>query len=329
MTNDPSGEAAAREHWAQIAQAVTAQRATARTTAESDEPPRSAVVDPVETEAVHAIEAPASASAPPTSTAVASEAASGSKRRFFSRPSPDVAAAPAGEGVNPLLPDGAGRRPASRRREDVDELDDDAATGLDVLGLGHVTGPAIPPPAPTPLNPALRLPASWPPRRPTVPGEHLVQVVGLHGGAGTSTMAALIGPAAIDCGAGLDNVVDVTVPVLFVTRSHARGLDLALRIGQQFAARNLDPLPVLGLCVIHDAPSLSKGLARALRSVERSLPNCWTLPWNEDVRHDPALPPAADRGRMARDVRRILRKAGRLRDRDDGEAEQPTHSQSI
>ncbi|MBU2698834.1 MULTISPECIES: DUF6668 family protein [Pimelobacter] len=316
MIDDPSESATAREHWARVAANVAAERVAAAAEHASTEAPEDVELDEI-------------SSAP--SRSAETEAVAGSKRRFFSRSNPDTATAPAAAGVNPLLaePGGAARRAASGRGEDDDELEaaDEGGSGLSRLGLGHVTGPAIPPPAPTPLNPALRVPGTWPPVRPAS-GEHLVQVVGLHGGAGTSTMAALLGPKALDCGVGLDNVVDVTIPVLFVTRSHARGLDLARRAGQQFAARNLEPLRVLGLCVVQDAPTLSKGLARALRSVERSLPNCWTLPWDEDLRHDPALPPAADRGRIARDVRRILRKAARLRDRDDGDAEQPTGSQN-
>lgn len=189
--------------------------------------------------------------------------------------------------------------------------------GLAALGLEHATGPTTPPVAPAPLNPALPVSGQWPAASTghgPGPQGTAVQLVGLHGGAGTSTVAALIGPHALDCGTDLEHLAYLAVPVLFVTRSHAHGLDLALRLGQQFAARSLEPVPILGLCVVHDAPTLSKKLARTLRSVQKALPSCWTVPWDEDLRNDPTLPPTASRGRLGRDVRRIVKKAQALHD---------------
>lgn len=238
---------------------------------------------------------------------IAAAATGNASRRFFSRPAPEDRQADGPTGANPFMPaaDGAA---AARSGEERGALED--------AGLGHVAGPTDPPVAPTPLNPALAIPSSWPigPAHPF----NAVQLVGLHGGAGTSTMAALLGPVALDCGTSLANLTTLEIPVLFVTRTHAHGLDLALRLGQQYAARALDQVMVLGLVVVRDAPTLSKGLARTLRSVEKTLPNCWTVPWSEDLRHDPEMPSPADHGRMARDVRRIVKKAEQLRDRHAG-----------
>lgn len=217
-----------------------------------------------------------------------------------------AAGSAASSAVNPFLP---GTR---KTVIDDEERHEEGGEGLAALGFGHAVGPTSPPVAPAPLNPAVRVPSGWPGA--PAPAGTCVQLVGLHGGAGVSTLAGLLGEEAIDCGPGLGNLVTLQLPVLFVTRSHAHGLDLALRVGQQHASRTLEPLMILGLVVVHDAPTLSKGLARTLRSVEKSLPNCWTVPWSEDLRHDTAPPPAATGGRTGRDAHRILKKASQLRD---------------
>lgn len=226
------------------------------------------------------------------------------RRRFFSK-APAAEETPEPSGVNPFLPPSDAAAVSAL-------VDDDTTHGHGLSdGLDHTTGPTAAPIAPAPAKPALPIPAMWPvPERPC---SGTVQLLGLHGGAGTSTVAALIGPEAVDCGVGLDQLRSMALPVLFVTRTHAHGLDLALRLGQQHAARSFDTLMVLGLVVVHDAPTLSRGLARKLRSAQRTLPNCWTVPWDEDLRHQPDLPASvAGRGRTARDVRRILKKADRL-----------------
>ena len=243
------------------------------------------------------------------------------KRRLFSRPSSAAEPAPTAA-VNPLLPPDA----SGGRGLDNDEGAGHAsAGGLSAIGFEHVAGPTAPPLAPIPLNPALQVPLTWPQRAPEAVE---VQLVGLHGGAGTTTVAGLLGPQAADCGVGLEELITTDVPVLFVTRTHAHGLDLALRVGQQYAARSLEPLMVLGVVVVHDAPQLSKGLGRTVRSVQKTLPNCWTVAWDEDWRHDPNPPPVATHGRLARDARRILRKAAALREsRADPPQTQTEHQQ--
>jgi len=329
-TTPPIGAGAGK--WADRARLAAARRAKEAAEAGGGHAPGPAPETPAETPAEAraetraerastagpAPEAPHAAAAAPSEEQVRAR-----KRRFFSRPDarPDLAPTEpsTGRGVNPLLED-AYRSPGKHTATEDDDLDEGdvsegRGSGLRSRGLGHTTGPVDPPVAPAPLNPAVRVPESWPiAPAPSGPDAAQIQLVGLHGGAGTSTLAAEIGPAALDCGVGLDALVTTELPVLFVTRSHARGLDLALRLGQQYAARSLDPLMILGVCVVEDAPTLTKGLARILRSVQKSLPNCWTVAWDEDLRHDPALPAPATRGRLARDIRRMLRKATALRE---------------
>ncbi|GAB3868546.1 hypothetical protein GCM10028801_44650 [Nocardioides maradonensis] len=240
-------------------------------------------------------------------------AAETTKRRLFGRGGSAAAVSPAtAASVNPFLPG-----PALEGGPQVqDTSSEERGRGLAAVGFGHTTGPRNPPVAPVPLNPALAVPSSWPSTAGTP--STVVQLVGLHGGAGTSTLAAELGPQAADCGVGLAGLRSVEIPVLFVARTHAHGLDLALRTAQQYAARGLGPITVLGIVVVHDAPGpLSKQLARRLKSVEKAFPNCWTVPWSEDLRHNVALPPVAERGARGRDVRRILKKATELTDRHE------------
>lgn len=264
-----------------------------------------------------------SAEQPPEPPAAAGRG--GKRRADVPDPSTPVAPSP----VNPFLPNAPAPTqpglveaidPATGAADKRSEERGGGGGGLAELGFGHTSGPVDPPLATAPLNPAVVVPAALPETPAPGPQGAVVQLVGLHGGAGVRTLSALIGPQALDCGTGLDSIRSVDVPVLFVTRSHAYGLDLALRLGQQYAARSLEPLMVLGVVVVYDAPTLSKGLARTLKSVEKALPNCWIVPWSEDLRHAVTPPDAASRGRLGRSVRSVLKKAGELR-----ESREPPH----
>lgn len=160
--------------------------------------------------------------------------------------------------------------------------------GVEVLEPVMVTGA----PTPTggtqpPARPVLHLPDPVSVGRldPTCPV--VVQVVGLHGGAGTSTAAGLLGEASVDCGVDLVDLRDLSVPVLLVARTHARGLELLARAGQQWSSGALSQLTVLGSLLVDDAPQLTRGLDRQVQSAQRVLPHSWRLRWSEDLRHDP------------------------------------------
>jgi hypothetical protein len=175
----------------------------------------------------------------------------------------------------------------------------------------HFTGPDSPPAAPPPSRLAVVLPPVWA----TPATGAVVQLVGLHGGAGTTTLAALAGPGAIDLGTSLTGAA-ASVPVLFVTRTHARGLDLALRLGQQWAAGGISPLRVVGLAAVYDAPTLTPALTRTLKSVTKTLPHCWVFRWDENLRASAAPPSAAPSGRLGRELKNIRKHATRLTEKD-------------
>lgn len=166
------------------------------------------------------------------------------------------------------------------------------ASGVDEadrVGAGALQGPPAPGGAPCLDEPVLVLPEDVRSRLAS-PAGVLVQVVGLHGGAGTSTIAALLEGAGHDCGVGLDALIAVDVPLILVARTHARGLELARQAGQQWSSGGLAPLDLLGMVLVADAPERSSDLERGAKRVRRGVPNGWLLEWSEAFRHDPDLP---------------------------------------
>ncbi|MBN9748644.1 hypothetical protein DMP23_47550 [Amycolatopsis sp. A1MSW2902] len=179
-------------------------------------------------------------------------------------------------------------------------------------GRFEYEGAPMPTGAPAPANPVLRLPL-WmvsprvaPPRIPTVP---LLQVVGLHGGAGATTVAGLLGQGVVDCGVGLDWLWTPSAPVLLVARTHGHGLDLVRRTGQQWASGGLNQIRILGLVLVADLPNLG-AQKRPAESASRIFPVTWRLDWEEELRLNPG-PPHPDRlsSRMRRIRKSVLAKA--------------------
>lgn len=197
---------------------------------------------------------------------------------------------------NPFLP----ATPTSSEEEE----------GKDALGPVMSTGPARPTGAPAPADPVLQVPDRFVVR--AVRPEIMVQVVGLHGGAGTSTVASQLGSAALDCGVGLAGLADPTIPVVLVARTHARGLNLVRRVAAQWASGGLDDLRLLGIVFVDDAPALSKLLDRDLRSAERALPHAWRIRWSDELRHSIELPGEAAGGKVRRTRKSLLDQAHKL-----------------
>lgn len=224
----------------------------------------------------------------------ASERRRGLTRFHSTRPPVEQETAPSG---NPFLPPSS-----SPERAELD--------GDDLSAPVMTSGPAEPTGAPAPQDPVLRIPSRIDATR-AYPGL-VVQVVGLHGGAGTSTVASLLGREAIDCGCGLVGLVDLELPVVLVARTHARGLQLVKRAAAQWASGGLSGIALLGVVLVDDAPALSKGLHREVKSVERALPHAWHVSWSEDFRHSLELPGEASGGRLRRIRKSLLDQANKL-----------------
>ena len=141
------------------------------------------------------------------------------------------------------------------------------------------------------------------PRMPVSGPAPAVWVMGAHGGAGESTVAALLkGAVATDHawpvreehGGQDDQAEDV---VLLVCRSNSAGLRAAQLAAIEYGSGSL-PGALVGLVVMADAPGrLPKPLADQLRLVAGAVPHLWQLPWVEAWRTNApdaaGLPPVA------------------------------------
>lgn len=106
-----------------------------------------------------------------------------------------------------------------------------------------------------------------------------------HGGAGTSTLAALI-PGSGNAGRYWPTPTSGgRSQVLLVARSHASGLCAAQAAARQWASGVLPSVRLLGLVAIADAPGKRpKPLNDLLRLISGGVPRLWELPWVEALR---------------------------------------------
>lgn len=113
-----------------------------------------------------------------------------------------------------------------------------------------------------------------------------VYVVGAHGGAGESTVAALNPMWWAETGHGWPLVSTSPSPrVLLVARTSASGLRAAQAAATQWAAGATPPINLLGLVLVADAPGrLPRALRELVRLVSGGVPCTWMLPWNEPWR---------------------------------------------
>jgi len=121
--------------------------------------------------------------------------------------------------------------------------------------------------------------------------EPLVWVVGVHGGSGASTVAALLGEDAVELYRHLPIVPHGWAPprVLLTARTHAAGLHYAAGVAAQWATGRTG-IELLGLAVLDDGPRLPKELATEVTRVAGMVPALWHLPWCEEWRSSVEAP---------------------------------------
>lgn len=135
-----------------------------------------------------------------------------------------------------------------------------------------------------------------------VPASRIV-VMGLHGGAGASTVAELLGEDAGESGQAWPIPPEgETLGVLAVCRSHWRGLQAADIFTRQWAAELLEGSTLLGLVIVDDGPQLADGQKRTVRRLLKRTPKGVHIPWVEAWRH--ASP---SQGRIPARINRITR----------------------
>lgn len=133
-----------------------------------------------------------------------------------------------------------------------------------------------------------------------------VMVMGLHGGAGASTVARLLEDRATDVGTSWPTAGGWTRPrpvlnVLAVCRTDHFGLTAGMEFARQWARGSLTDSRLLGILIIDDGPKLFDSQKRAARKLGQMTPHGWHLPWINEWRID-----FPDAGRLPRRIRKTL-----------------------
>lgn len=163
------------------------------------------------------------------------------------------------------------------------------------LPPAHTTGAAAPQSGVPAPRPDTRLPVAK--KRPAA-----LWVVGVHGGAGESTLASL-SPDWRAAGHVWPHVSGVKAQVVLVARTNAKGLKAAQTAAIQWASGHAPDIDLLGLVVIHDAPGrLPRELRDLLQVVSGGVPRTWSVPWVEAWRFDGEI----SANTAPRDVRRVI-----------------------
>lgn len=118
-----------------------------------------------------------------------------------------------------------------------------------------------------------------------------VFVVGVHGGAGESTLTRLVLGAKAT--AHRWPATDATPAVLMCARTSYAGLLAAQRAARAWAAGQTPSLRLLGIVFIADAPGkLPRPLAEFRQLIAGGVPHHWFLDWHEPFRLGDAAAPA-------------------------------------
>lgn len=147
-------------------------------------------------------------------------------------------------------------------------------------------------------------PKQWP--RTKISDHKNITIFGLHGGAGTSTVAKLFGDDAFDGGQGFPVATGWTRPlpvlnVLAVARTHFAGLRAADEFTQAWATGELAESNVLGLILVDDGPHLIMDQKRMVKRLLKKTPKGGHIPWQEEWRHNPPNP-----SRLPLRIRRMI-----------------------
>lgn len=116
-------------------------------------------------------------------------------------------------------------------------------------------------------------------------GDGTVAVVGLHGGAGTTSVQRILARAASGPGglafedAPRTLVVPRTGAALFVARTSGVGLERAHAAAREWGSGAIPGLALLGLVLVADRPKPAPELAAGIKRVARMYPRTWHMPW--------------------------------------------------
>lgn len=174
---------------------------------------------------------------------------------------------------NPFIP------PPPVAAPDVIEPPDEVFGATDEL---H--GPASPA-----IAPAVDVSADQPWQQVTISSREPIMVMGLHGGAGATTMTQLLADRALDVGTAWPVAGGWERPlphlsVLAVCRNHQAGIRAGLRFARQWAAGWLPASQLVGIVIIDDGPQLLEAQKAATRRLAQMTPTGWHVPWHDQWR---------------------------------------------
>ncbi len=179
-----------------------------------------------------------------------------------------------------------------------------------------LAGPALPQQAPPPLRARRELPRPAAPQ-PGVPAPDNADRLprrdvnrpaplwwlGVHGGAGETTLANLVAGSRTAGHAWPIGYDGARTNVVLVARSNAAGLAAAQRAAIEWASGVLPSVNVLGLVIVADAPGkLPKPLRELAHLVSGGVPRAWHMPWIEAWR----LGETPDLEHAPKDVRTLI-----------------------
>lgn len=174
-------------------------------------------------------------------------------------------------------------------------------------------GPTVPQPATVQAPPTLaRLPVST--------RLYAAQLwwLGVHGGAGESTLAGFV-PGSVAAHHAWPAPIDgARAQVVLVARTHQRGLTDAQSAATEWAAGLVPHVDLLGLVLLADAPGrLPRPLREHAQLVSGGVPRTWTVPWVEQWRLDVAtVPGPREVQRLVADLSGLLARPGLPGDTD-------------
>ena len=133
-------------------------------------------------------------------------------------------------------------------------------------------------------------------------------VVGAHGGAGTSTWAALLDAGDAGMSWPVPAVPGEQVRVLVAARTHAAGLEAARAVAVEWLEGTVPGVELVGLVLGADAPGrrTPKPLARLAHDVGGAFPVVLRVPWQEAWRL--SQPSEAHKGLRVRRVIKTINK---------------------
>ena len=143
-----------------------------------------------------------------------------------------------------------------------------------------------------------------------------VLVAGVHGGAGVSTLVDLLDGYGVDTGRAWPSPNpwvngSSSGGVLLVARTHARGRAAARAVLTAWhAGAYVRGVPLLGVCLVDDAPKLSKEQVSDIKKLTAMAPHGWHMPWQEVLRHE--VEPTASSGRVTRMLKSIRNHADKI-----------------